>query len=85
MRNGLQVDVVWYRGFGLSCHSIGAHDESSPTAHHALGLTTDSYLVRAKCSTSVARKRTPFGHGRALATGRGLCGKAANAQLSGTR
>lgn len=39
MRSGLQVDVVWCRGSGLSCHSIRAHNESSPIAHHALGLT----------------------------------------------
>ena len=61
MRSGLQVDRVWCSGSGLSCHSIGPHNDSSPKAHHALGLT-NSYLVLAKCSTSVARKRTLLRH-----------------------
>jgi hypothetical protein len=39
MRSGLQVDVVW-----LSCHSIRAHNESSP--HRALGLTMSPISCR---------------------------------------
>lgn len=58
MHSGLQADVVWCRGSGLSCHTIGAHNESSPIAHHALGLTRTPILLPAKGSTLVARKPT---------------------------